>query len=195
MEFGEWWTELAMMSKVFWSISIVFSILFFIQFVMSLFGFDFMGDSDADGGDADGFDHDFTLVSIRGIIAFFTFFGWTGVILQSGGSGVIATFFFSALAGVAAMFLVAYLFYLFGKLTESGTVDTYQALFTTGEVYLPIPERRKGSGKVLIRLGGSYREMEAVTEGNAIATGSKVKVVEILENSLLVVIPLDSYES
>lgn len=192
MEFGVWWSELAIMPKIFWSISIVFSILFFIQFVISLLGLDFMGDGDADGNGGDGFEHDFTLLSIRSVIAFFTFFGWTGVILLSGGSGVLATVFFATLAGVAAMLVVAYLFYIFGKLTESATADIYQALFATGEVYLPIPGNRKGMGRVIIRLGGSYREMDALTEGESIPTGSKIKVIEILDNNALVVISLDA---
>src|SRR5690606_7856005 len=93
-----------------------------------------------------------------------------------------------------AMLLVAYLMYIFGKLTQSGNADVYEALFTTADVYLPIPERRKGAGKILIKLGGSIREMEAVTEGESIQTGQKVKIVEILDGNTFVVIPVETFE-
>jgi len=197
MILGEWWVELDNASKVFWSISIVFSILFFIQFVMSLLGLDFLGESDTDAGETEtgySMDGDFALLSVRSIIAFFTFFGWTGVMLLSKGSGVFTATFFALLAGFAAMLLVAYLFYIFHKLSRNEKVDMYQVLFTTAEVYLTIPERRKGKGKVHVRIGNAYRELDAVTEGEVISTGQKVKVVEILDNNILVVIPVETYD-
>ena len=194
---GEWWIGLDGVSKVFWMISIVFSILFFIQFVMSLFGIDFLGDTETDGSKDSGYsiEGDFALFSVRSIIAFFTFFGWTGVLVLSKGSSIWLALFFALLAGTAAMFLVAYLFLIFHKLTQSENTDVYQALFTTAEVYIPIPEHRKGSGKVHILLGNALREMEAVTEGERLPTGMKVKVVEIINKQILVVIPLDTYDS
>lgn len=196
MIFGDWWVELSSASKIYWSISIIFSILFFIQFVMSLFGLDFLGEDADTPEDESGYslDGDFALFSVRSIIAFFTFFGWTGVMLLNGGSGVLAATFFAFLSGFAAMALVAYLFYLFHKLTRAENTDIYQALFSVAEVYLSIPEHRKGMGKVHIRLGGGFREMDAVTEGENIQTGKKVKVVEILDANVLVVVPLETYE-
>jgi hypothetical protein len=194
---GEWWIGLDGASKVFWMISIVFSILFFIQFVMSLFGIDFLGDTETDGTKDSGYsiEGDFALFSVRSIIAFFTFFGWTGVLVLGKGSSIWIALFFALLAGAAAMFLVAYLFLLFHKLTKSENTDVYQALFTTAEVYIPIPEHRKGSGKVHILLGNALREMEAVTEGERLPTGKKVKVVEIINKQTLVVIPLETFDS
>lgn len=197
MMLGEWWVELDNAAKVFWSISIVFSILFFIQFVISLLGLDFLGDTDSDGAESEtgySLDGEFALFSVRSIIAFFTFFGWTGVMVLNNGSGVFTATFFALLAGFAAMLLVAYLFYLFHKLSKNEKVDLYQVLFTTAEVYFPIPEHRKGKGKVHVRVGGAYREMDAVTEGELIRTGKKVKVVEILDDNILVVVPADTYE-
>lgn len=193
---SEWWELMSNPEKIFWSISIIFSVLFFIQFVLSLFG---VGFGDDDGGhDIDdhgyGLDKEFAFLSVRSIIAFFTFFGWTGVLLLSKGNGTFFTVIMAFLSGSAAMLLVAYLMYIFGKLTQSGNADVYEALFTTADVYLPIPERRKGAGRILIKLGGSIREMEAVTEGESIQTGQKVKIVEILDGNTFVVIPVETFE-
>lgn len=193
---SEWWELMSNSEKIFWSISIIFSVLFFIQFVLSLFGVGFGDDDAIHESDDKGYslDKDFALLSVRSIIAFFTFFGWTGVLLLSKGNGTLFTVVMSFLSGSAAMLLVAYLMYVFGKLTQSGNVDVYEALFSTADVYLPIPERRKGVGRILIKLGGSIREMEAVTEGDSIKTGQKVKIVEILDGNTFVVIPVETYE-
>ncbi len=195
---SEWWTALSGAEKIYWTIAVVFSVLFFIQFVLSLFGLDFGSDTDTEHGSPEGshfgLDPDFTVLSVRSIIAFFTFFGWTGVLLLHKGSSVWTSTFFALVAGSAAMMLVAYLMYVFARLSQSGNPDIYEALFATAEVYIPVPERRKGTGKVHIQLAGSLKELDAVTEGDGIRTGQRVKVVEILDDQILVVVPLETYE-
>jgi len=82
LSINNWWVHLSGAEQVFWAIAVIFTILFTIQFVISLIGLDFDSDVDVDGTHADvhggDFDVDpsFTLFSVRSIIAFFTFFGW-----------------------------------------------------------------------------------------------------------------------
>ncbi|MEO1624230.1 MAG: hypothetical protein AAFV25_03660, partial [Bacteroidota bacterium] len=191
--FGQWWSELDGVQQVFWGIALIFSVLFVIQFVLSLVGLDFDGDADGDfSGHADvdtgySLDADFTLLSVRSIIAFFTFFGWTGVIVLNGGHGTWAALGFASIAGMAAMFIVGYLMYLFSKLTQEGNVDIKEALYNTGEVYLTIPANRGGYGKIHVKVSGSYQELDAVTSGDALPTGSSIRIVEILDDNLLLV--------
>jgi len=195
LDLTTWWIGLDLPEKIFWSIAIIFSVLFIIQYVLSLFGLDFIGDSD--GADAEsGFhlDADFAFISVRSIVAFFTFFGWTGVLVLGKGVSVFWAFVFALASGFAAMVLVAYLFYLFSKLTQSGSTDLYQALFSTGEVYIPIPGNKNGAGKIQILIHGSLREMDAMTEGEQIPTGTKVKVTEIINDSIFMVMPVDTFE-
>lgn len=194
---ADWWEGLTNTEQVFWAISIIFSVLFLIQFVLSLVGLDFDGDTDFDGpADADSsgghhLDTDFTLLSVRSIIAFFTFFGWTGVLLLNAGSGTWTAIGFSCLSGFIAMFIVGYMMYLFSKLSESGTFKTQHALYNTGEVYLNIPSAKSGYGKVHLKVQGSLKEMDAVTEGQALPTGSSVRVIDILDDNLLLVEPVE----
>ena len=58
------------------------------------------------------------------------------------------------------------------------------AIDKTGEVYLRIPEERKGIGKVQVTIQGSLRELDALTDDETeIPTGSLIQVLEImLEN-------------
>ena len=57
----------------------------------------------------------------------------------------------------------------------------------TAEVYLTIPEYKKGKGKIMISVNGSYHELDAMTENDKIQSGSVVKVVKIENNNILIV--------
>ncbi|MDH3648489.1 MAG: hypothetical protein OEQ53_02345 [Saprospiraceae bacterium] len=199
----EWWSNLEATAQIFWGIAIIFTVFFIIQFVISLFGLDFDSDVDIDidiDVDADssgGFslDPSFTLLSVRSIIAFFTFFGWAGVLALSRGFGTSTVLIFASVSGLAAMLLVAYLMYFFSQLTEEGNADLRELIYQDGTVYLPIPGRRKGKGKVHVTLNESLREMDAVTEGEALPNGKAVKVVEIIDKDTLVVEPVEIFEA
>jgi hypothetical protein len=160
---GTWWNTLSGAEQIFWSISIVFSILFIIQFVLSLVGLDFDSDTDTDI-DTDttvesdySLDPEFSLLSIRSIIAFFTFFGWTGVLMLNAGTSTTTALIISTIVGFTAMFLVGYMLFSFAKLSQEGNVDLSEALFNTGEVYLTIPQKTGGKGKVHLSIQGSKK--------------------------------------
>ena len=196
---GDWWSSLNGIQQLFWGISIVFSVLFIIQFVLSLIGLDFDGDADVDvhadidDGHSYQLDADFTLLSVRGIIAFFTFFGWTGVLVLNAGGSTLMALGFASLSGLAAMLIVGYMIYMFSKLTQAGNTDIQEALFQTGEVYLTIPAEKNGYGKIHLKIQGSLKEMDAITEGQTLLTGAPIKVIEVLDDNLLLVEPAISY--
>ena len=192
LSFGDWWSALSGIQQIFWGISIVFSILFCIQFIFSLIGIDADADMEISGDidmDADySLDADFAVFSTRSIIAFFTFFGWTGVLSINAGANLMTTLIASSISGSLAMILVGVLMWQFSKLTQEGNIDINDALFQTGEVYLRIPSKDKGQGKVHINIQGSLKEVDAITEETeAIPTGAFIKVVEVVDNRLLVV--------
>ena len=175
LNLGDWWAALSGPHQAFWGIAIVFSILFMIQFVFSLIGLD--ADTDMDGdmdisGDVDtdpgfGLDADFTILSVRSIIAFFTFFGWTGVLVLNAGGSTLSAIGFAFISGILAMLLVGYLIYLFSKLSQEGNININNAIFNTGTVYLSIPPASEGGqGKIHVTIDGTMREMNAITKEN-----------------------------
>jgi len=177
LNLGDWWVALSGPQQVFWGISIVFSILFLIQFVFSLIGLD----------------ADFTVFSVRSIIAFFTFFGWTGVLVLNAGRSTLTAITFASIAGILAMLLVGYLIYIFSKLSQDGNYNINNAVFNTGKVYLTIPPAESGEGKIHVIIDGTMREMEATTrEGEKIPTGADIRVVEVLDNNILLVEPIEN---
>ena len=170
--------------------------MFFIQFILSLIGLDFDTDTDLDvGSDIESMDADFTVFSVRGFIAFFTFFGWAGVSVLNGGGSAFVALGVGALAGAVAMTIVGYMMYAFSRLSDDGkVVDPYDALDTVGTVYLRIPASSKGQGKITLNINGNLREWEAITlEGEQLPTGSSVRVIEIVDDNVLVVEPADKY--
>jgi len=186
-DINQWWEALTSAHQVFWFIAIIFTVLFFIQFILLLIGFD----TDSGGldhpGDVSVFEHEFSALSVRSIIAFFTFFGWTGVLALNNDLSAWMAVILASLAGLAAMFVVAYMVYKFSQLEQSGTLNLYNALDQPGEVYLSIPAQRKGLGKVNLKVDGKIRELDAVTEGEALKTGTPIKVVEIMNGNVLMV--------
>lgn len=201
LNLGDWWVALSGPQQVFWGISIVFSILFLIQFVFSLIGLDADADMDGDmdmSGDVDtdpgfGLDADFTILSVRSIIAFFTFFGWTGVLVLNAGRDVYTAIGLSLVSGTIAMVVVGYLIYLFSKLSEDGNIEMESAIFNTGKVYLTIPAEESGQGKIHITIGNSFREINAVTKNlSPLPTGASIRVIEVIDNNLLLVEPIEA---
>jgi len=186
---NEWWDALSSPHQVFWFIAIVFSVLFFIQFILSLIGME-SHSVDLTAPTEINVDHEFSALSMRSIIAFFTFFGWTGVVVLNRGLGVWVAVTLASLAGLAAMFIVAYLMYKFSQLEQSGTLNLYHALDQQGEVYIPIPGEGKGQGKIQLKVDGRVRELDAITDGGSLKTGDLIRVTDILDDNVLKVEPL-----
>ena len=71
-------------------------------------------------------------------------------------------------------------------MAEDNSFKLANTIDKTAEVYLTIPENKKGKGKIMISVNGAFHELEAMTEQEKIQSGSVVKVVKI-ENNILIV--------
>ncbi len=193
LSLNDWWIALTGMEQFFWVVAIFSSVVFILVFVISLLGFDTDSgidmDIDADvdtGTDADG--GDFPFFSLKALTAFATFFSWTGVLLTGEGRSVWEIIPYSIISGLIAMALVVFLLKKFSDFTESGTADLLDLIFEKGDVYIPIPPKQLGSGKIHVTLNKSLRELSAVTQDDQpIKTGEKVRVLEILPENVLLV--------
>lgn len=175
--------------QTYWIIALVGSAIFFIILILTFIG---GGDTDMEA-DASDFEADdggvgFQFFTFKNVIAFFTIFGWTGVTCIDNGLSTTITLIISIIAGLAMMILTSLLFYWMHKLAESGTLQMKNAVGVIGEVYLPIGANRTKMGKVQIKVQGSLRELEAITdEIEDLKTGTMVKVSEIVSAELLLV--------
>ena len=131
--------------------------------------------------------HIFTL---RGVVAFLTLFGWSGLwFSQLGLPGFLAVFL-AVPVGFAGMVAIALIVREALKLQYDGTLNPRNALGRPGEVYLAIPPARSGQGKVTVLVQEQLREFEAVTDSvTPIPTGAPVVVTGLAGDALLVAPP------
>jgi hypothetical protein len=185
----DWFGQLPVFEKVYWSIAIFFTLLFLVQNAMSLFG----GDHDGATGDVDEMlDADdgigFQFFTVRNLFGFFTIFGWSGLAAIHAGQSGMLVIVISVVAGFVMMVLMASLFYYTGKLAYNGTLKLENAVAALATVYLTVPASRNGVGKVSLKVQGAFRELDAITDdGEELRTGALVKVTQVLNNQILLV--------
>ena len=183
----------SVISNSYFFLAVGASAFFILQSIFTFIGIgdnfeldtDFDAEVDLDVNIADGINMTMHLFTIRGIISFFMVFGWTGFILTNSGEiGGIAIFFISLATGTLMLFLIALVYYMFEKLSQEGNMNFNDAIGKQGSVYIPIPNRSEGIGKVQIVVNGSLKTLDAIAKNKSIKTGSQVKVVGIINEML-----------
>lgn len=181
--------------QIFWILAAVSSVIFIIQAIMTFVGFD--SDSDIEladapdeipaSGDAD-FDADgFHLISVKSIVSFILGFGWTGVLFYDTIENPLWLGLLAFVVGMIFMSLIAFLLFQIRKLDKDNTFRIEKVIGMNAEVYLRIPAARKDTGKINVSLHGSMHELEALTEGEEIPTGGKVKIIAKVDGETVVV--------
>ncbi|MCF6184967.1 MAG: NfeD family protein [Bacteroidales bacterium] len=191
MEISSWWDALSSLQKIHWAIALPSTTIFVIQLIISLTaGVDSDLDTSADhngdfSGDQDAGMHIF---SVKSILAFLMFYGWGGLAAIDRGMHVWWGVSGISLAlGLIMMLFTAWIFFMLLKLQSSGTLVMENALGKEAEVYLTIPAKKKGNGKVQIIIQEGYKTLDAVTEDTEdIKTGSFVEVIEVVNDTLVV---------
>jgi hypothetical protein len=183
----EFLADLDSVLKMFWYVALPASLIFVIQLVMTFLGTDASDGMDADfSGDMDA-DGPFQLLSFRNLINFLLGFGWGGISF----SGMIKSdgmlIFVAVLIGLSFFVLFLFIMSQLYKLQEDNTVKISDAINNTGSVYLTIPENRSGYGKIQISIRGSQREFDAVTDGEALPSGTAIRVTDTLSENLCLV--------
>ena len=185
----EFFDGMSTLEQTYWVIALIGSVIFFIILILTFIG---GGDADMDA-DATEFEADdggvgFQFFTFKGLVGFFTIFGWTGITCLDAGLSNAITLVISFVAGLIMMVVITLLFYWLHKMTESGTLKMKNAVGAIGEVYLPIGANRATMGKIQIKVQGSLRELEAITDENEeLKTGTIVKVTKIVSAEILLV--------
>lgn len=142
-------------------------------------------------GDTQGGPYSLRLFSIRGIVAFFSVGGWAGLAAERAGLSPSGAISLAVAAGAAALFAVAWVMKKAMELQEDGTMELTCALGKTGSVYLPIPPKGQGKGKIQLLLSSGLVELDAVsTQDQTIPTGSEVMICALADANTLAVEPL-----
>jgi len=177
--------------KTFWFIALPASVIFLVQTVMTFLGTDATDGLEADfEGDLTGSEAPFQLFSLRNLINFLLGFSWTGISFYSTISSKTLLILFAIAIGAVFVLLFFFIIIQVQKLAEDNSFKLSNTLNKTAEVYLTIPEHKKGKGKIMVSVNGAFHELEAMTEKERIQSGSVVKVVRIENNTTLIVEPI-----
>lgn len=173
-----------------------------LQTALMLFG---VGDGHPDvdlhpdvGADAgDGGEHDggaLGLLSVRAIASFFTFFGLTGWMGVTREWDPTLTVVIASASGLALMLLVAWMLRMQLRLQSAGNLEPHNAVGLAGRVYLRVPAKHAGMGKVTVKVQGRTAEFGAFTLGDELATGTLVKLVRMSTPDTFEVVALSEQE-
>ena len=190
----DYWLNLAPAERTFTGIGIFSSLILTVQMGMVMLGgaVDMPEAEIADTGEggASG------IFSIRTIGAFFAGFGWAGAAMLQAGHSTGAATFVATISGSAFLGVVIYLMSYLHSLRQEGTLDYTNAIGNVGNVYLPIPPKRKGMGQVEVMVQGRLRIVQALSDsdkkiGNRVA----VRVTETIDEQTILVKPLEDESS
>lgn len=183
----EWFSSLEPELKMYWIIALITSLIFVIQTIMTFIGVD---SSDGLSADFDGdMHHDgpFQLFSFRNLVNFFLGYGWAAVCFYN---TISSTLGLNIVAIVIGLLFVGIFFFLMLQITKLASDKTFKITDTLGktaDVYLVIPAERKGKGKIQVSVGGAYHEIDAMTDGEKMPTGSKAYVESLIDNQTVLV--------
>lgn len=174
--------------RVFWFVAIPTSLIFIIQTIITFMGVDASDGIDADfDGDLTGAEAPFQIFSLRNLINFLLGFSWAGISFFESISNKSLLILLAFLVGIVFLFAFFLIIKQIQKLAEDNSFKMISTLNKTAEVYLPIPAQKQGKGKILISINGSVHELDAMTEGEKIPSGTTVKVTKIINEDVLLV--------
>ena len=173
--------------QIFALIAIPSTLVLVIQTVLLLFG---MGDDDVetDGIDlngngvgdtpGDGGGDGMALFSLRGIMAMAAVGGWSGLAMHDNGMPLTMTIILATAFG-------------FITLVGIGNIVIGYTIGKVGTVYIPIPPKMSGSGKINVTVQERFIEVDAVTPcERKLMTGESVRITATDENGMVVVEPV-----
>lgn len=195
---GAWWQGLSGLQQIFAGLAIPATVVMVLQSILLLFGVGFGGETDVGGaetgdfsdtndGVGDGTGDGLALFTVRGIVAFFAVGGWAGMVAAKTlppWASILVAF----AAGSVALFLLALLLKYSFKLQDKGNLDISNAVGKTGKVYIPIPPKRGGQGKITALVQERLVELEAVTmDEYELKTGEMVRISAIVDEQTVLV--------
>lgn len=127
------------------------------------------------------------MFTLQTIVAFFTVFSWSSIVLVSSGVYPALSTVIGFVLGLATMLLVAKIVQLSARLAENGTADYKNAIGETATVYIPCPPKDHGLGKVNVMINGQLREVTAINNGDElIKTGTQVRIIDLQGDTVVI---------
>ena len=189
LDINSWWAAQEWFERIFWIIALPSTLTFLFIMITTFFG----GDMDSDMPDADAeVDMDggigFQFITFKNLVGFFTIFAWVGLACIKSDFSATTTILVAFLSGLAMMLVMAGIYYLLSSMVDDGTLVVKNTIGRLGEVYMNIPPKNEGLGKIHITVQGAMREMDAITnEKKMLTMGTVVTVTDVIDGHILLV--------
>ncbi len=183
---------MSVLQLIFLSCALLGGVLFLGQFLLSVIG---IGDHDTGDAHVDTAHADtsmlFSLVSFRSIVAALTVFGLVGMATKAAGWPDWLDLLVASASGLTAMIAVALIMRSMTRLNADGTIIIQDAVGKSATVYLTVPAKNGGFGKITVTLQNRTVELRASTAAEAdIATGKVVTIKRFIGADTAEVEPL-----
>lgn len=188
--FSNWWDALTLFEQILYCVALPASLLLVIKAILIIVG---AGDDGMDGGDFDyaSGPSEFgaaSMFTVQGVASFLCVFGWGAILMSRAGLPIIIALPVAFATGAVVMVVLARIMFSLTKLAHVGTLDTKILLGAGGTVYLKIPPKGQGKGKVSVQTSERLVEFDAVSESaEYIPNETPIRVVDILGENVLVV--------
>ena len=117
--------------------------------------------------------------------------GWSGLAMHDNGMPLTMTIILATAFGFITLVGIAYIMRLASKLQSSGNIVIGYTIGKVGTVYIPIPPKMSGSGKINVTVQERFIEVDAVTPcERKLMTGESVRITATDENGMVVVEPV-----
>ena len=192
-----WWSELMALQQISFIIAVTATVIMLIFLLLMMFGMD---DATYDGGFQDA-DLDFLsdeplsaisglkIFTIRGALAFLSISAWI-IYIFAPVMHIAWVLLLAILLGLTASTLQAYAFRAAMKLESSGNLDYNRAIGKTATVYIRIPQKRTGKGKVILSLEDRFLEVDALTDDESDLLAKTMVDIIGLENDTTLVVSI-----
>mgnify|MGYP003289170480 CR=1 FL=1 len=170
--------------QVFWGLAVISSAFFLVQTIMAFLGLDAdtddgMGFEDVELGGVSGYS------TFRNLVNFMLGYGWAGVVLSETITNMLSLQLAAMAVGLCFVVVFIVIIRQVMKLSADKTFKLEETLGQIADTYLRIPGKKEGVGKVMVSVRGSMHELEAMTEGDTIPTGVKVRITKVIGAELL----------
>lgn len=187
MNLSVWWDALPAYERVFYCCAIPATVILLLHVTLTFFGLggDIDGDMEIDGdlgGEEDINSTGLPLFTLRNFEAFFAMFGWGGLLGVENGLSIWLSSALGVALGSGSAIGMAFLMRVIYNLQRSGTSNQKSVIGKKATVYMAIPEKGSGFGKINVEIDGIIRERKAMSSGEAISTGTEVLIISYFNN-------------
>ena len=139
-----------------------------------------------DGGNPADFGN-LRFLTLQTIVTFLASFSWVSIICVSSGLFAPLAIGIGAGCGLLMMLIVAKMVQMSRKLVENGAINLTNAIGENATVYVTVPPRNQGTGKITMKLQGRFGEFDAVSaDDSSFSSGAQVLVTDVVGDTLVV---------